>query len=56
MKAGSSKIKVKNKITKKLDAIRDWDNKKVCVGLLKKLFKASFDENEFFNRSNEADA
>lgn len=45
MKAGSSKTKVKNKITKKLDSIRDWDNKKVNVGLLKRLFKASFDEN-----------
>lgn len=33
----------------------DWDNKKVCIGLLKKLFKASNDEREFFNHSNEAD-
>jgi hypothetical protein len=54
MKAGTSKSKVKNKITKKLDAIRDWDNKKVCVGLLKKIFKASFDENEFFKYSNKS--
>ena len=55
MKAGSSKQKINKKLTKKADAILDWDNKKANPSIVKRIIKATDEENEFFNRSNQAE-
>jgi len=54
MKAGSSKQKINKKLTKKADAILDWDNKKANPSIVKRIIKATDEENEFFNHSNQA--
>lgn len=46
MKVGSSKIKIVKKLTKKVDAILDWDNKKANPSIIKRIMSATNQEKE----------
>lgn len=46
MKAGSSKSKIFKKLTKKVDSILDWDNKKANHSLVKRIMSATNQEQE----------
>lgn len=46
MKAGSSKSKIRKKLSKTADAILDWDNKKANTSIVKRIMAATDQENE----------
>lgn len=46
MKAGSSKIKILKKLTKRVDVITDRDNKKANHGTIKRIMEATNQEND----------
>lgn len=49
MKVGGSKQKINKKLTKQADTILDWDNKKANPSIVKRIIKATDDENNYFD-------
>ena len=54
MKAGSSKTKINKKLTKRADEVLDWDNKKTNPSMIKRMMKATDEENEFKKQIKES--
>jgi Rad3-related DNA helicase len=53
MKAGGSKLKILKKLTKKADAILDWDNKKANPSIIKRIIGATNQETEYYRQQEE---